>query len=118
MTYLYLSSLLTNQSLHRQYKKIYILEAEIKKLKEEIEIQQRQLIEHQNGMKKIFSRTQLLAPGNANHSDWSKDELTNMLSLNAIEPSAYTTLLHENHPLPSFSTLKSWTPKARVQNNG
>lgn len=105
----------------RQYKKIYVLEAEIKKLKEELEIQQRQLHEHQEEVKKIFSKNPSSETENTDWPsyEWSIQDISSALTLHATaEPRAYTSLLRTNYPLPSFSTLKTWAPKARIQNNG
>lgn len=71
-------------------------------------------------MKKIFSKTQILETENIDWKsvDWSSNDITNALTMQVAEPRAYTSLLRKNYPLPSFSTLKSWAPKARIQNNG
>lgn len=80
--------------------------------------------DHQKEMKKIFSKTQILETESTEWQsiDWStndvSNDLTNVISMHAAEPRAYTNLLRKNYPLPSFSTLKSWAPKARIQNNG
>lgn len=105
---------------YRQYKKIYVLEAEIKKLKEELEVQQRQLHEHQEEMKKIFSANQLLQSESNNwqNYEWTIQDISSAISMHTAESRAYSTHLRKHYPLPSFSTLKTWAPKARIQNNG
>lgn len=76
--------------------------------------------DHQKEMKKIFSKTQILETESTEWQslNWSTNDVTNALTTHATEPRAYTNLLRKNYPLPSFSTLKSWAPKARIQNNG
>lgn len=102
----------------RQYKKIYLLEAEIKNLKEELAMQQQKLFHHQEEMKKMFTKTQILETEDWQSVEWSTEDISSALTLHAAEPRAYNTLLKKNYPLPSFSTLKSWAPKMRLQNNG